>query len=104
MFIGRGAGVLFTLEERSMRTRTTMVTAAGLVLTVMAGSVAANPPLITSAHAQVSADQPTLVLNGLNLVATATDTESLGTTTPSVSLRLTTLPVTASSAGTYPSI
>ena len=98
MFIGRGAGVLFTLEERSMRTRTTMVTAAGLVLTVMAGSVAANPPLITSAHAQVSADQPTLVLNGLNLVATATDTESLGTTTPSVSLRLTTLPVTASSA------
>ena len=98
MFIGRGAGVLFTLEERSMRTRTTMVTAAGLVLTVMAGSVAANPPLITSAHAQVSADQPTLVLNGLNLVATATDTESPGTTTPSVSLRLTTLPVTASSA------
>ena len=81
-----------------MRTRTTMATAAGLMLTVMAGSVTANPPLITSAHAQMIADQPTLVLNGLNLVVTPTDTESTGTMAPSVSLRLTTLPVTASSA------
>ena len=70
-----------------------MVTAAGLVLTVMAGSVAANPPLITSAHAQVSPDQPTLVLNGLNLVATSADPADPGTTGSSVSLLLTTLPV-----------
>ena len=81
-----------------MRTRTTMMAAAGLLLTVMAGSAAANPPLITSAHAQVNTDRPTLVLNDLNLVAAATDAESPGTPPPSVSLRLTPLPVTASSA------
>ena len=79
---------------------TRMIAVVGLALTVAAPPVAANPPLITSVHAQVSADPPTLVLNGLNLVATATDSENPGesTTTPSVSLRLTELPVTDSSA------
>ena len=83
-----------------MRMRTTMVMAVvGLALTVMAAPAAATPPLIASA--QASADQTTLVIAGVNFVVAPTDTEDPGAGAarpPGVSLALTPLPVTASSA------
>ena len=81
-----------------MRTRTTRVMLVAWLGLTAAVPVGANPPVITSAHAQVRAEQSTLMLNGLNFAATTTDVGNPGTTAPNVSLRLTTLPVTASSA------
>ena len=74
-----------------------LVAGSGLVWTTqMASAVAAAPapaPLIASA--QVSGDQTTLTLTGLNFAAAAG--ESTDGVLPSVSLALTPLPVTASS-------
>ena len=72
---------------------------AGLALAVVAAPVAANTPLIASA--QVSADGTALVLAGVNFAVTSTDSENGGTVSTavqSVSLALTSLPVTDSSA------
>ena len=85
-----------------METRTKMVMAAAVVLAVMAAAAAeADPPLIGSA--EVSADGAALVLTGVNFVPTSADTEGSGATAatakrPGVSLALTPLPVTVSSA------
>ena len=90
-----------------MRTRTMMVAWIGSALVVVAAlvwatgpaaAVVAAPvatlaaPLIASA--QVSEDLATLTVSGLNLVTGSTE----ATAPPSVSLALTPLPVTASSA------
>ena len=83
-----------------MDTRATMVKAAlVLALTVMAAQAAAAPPIIASA--EVGAVGATLVLAGVNLELAPADGEDPGTDTatpPGVSLALTPLPVTASSA------
>ena len=83
-----------------MREQTMMVVSAAiLALMVMAAPAAANVPLIASA--QVSADRTALVISGVNFVVTPSDTEDPGTdppAAPGVSLALTTLPVTESSA------
>ena len=83
-----------------MRTRTmTVAMAAGLALAVMAVPAAASPPVIASA--QVSADLTTLAISGVNFTGTFPDSENEGdvsTTVQSVSLALTSLTVTDSSA------
>ena len=83
-----------------MRTRQKMVTGfLGLASTVAAAWGAANPPLIASA--EVSADGTVLMLAGVNFTATPTDAGDPGAgaqAPPGVSLALTPLPVTASSA------
>ena len=83
-----------------MDTRATMVEAAVvLALTVMAAQAAAAPPIIASA--ELGAGGTTLVLAGVNFEVAPTDIEDPGAGTappPGVSLALTPLPVTASSA------
>ncbi len=68
---------------------------AGLASVVMAVPAAASPPLIASA--QISADQTTLHILGVNLVFPPANPGAGTTTPPSVSLAATTLAVTASS-------
>ena len=83
-----------------MDTRATMVKAAlVLALTVMAAQAAAAPPIIASA--ELGAGGATLVLAGVNFAVSPTDIEDPGAgaqAPPGVSLALTPLPVTASSA------
>ena len=83
-----------------MDTRATMVEAAVvLALTVMAAQAAAAPPIIASA--ELGAGGTTLVLAGVNFELAPTDIEDPGAgaqAPPGVSLALTPLPVTASSA------
>ena len=83
-----------------MDTRATMVKAAVvLALTVMAAQAAAAPPIIASA--ELDAGGTTLVLAGVNFAVSPTDIEDPGAgaqAPPGVSLALTPLPVTASSA------
>ena len=83
-----------------MDTRATMVKAAVvLALTVMAAQAAAAPPIIASA--ELGAGGTTLVLAGVNFAVSPTDIEDPGAgaqAPPGVSLALTPLPVTASSA------
>ena len=84
-----------------MRTRTTRVMlAAWLALAGIAAPATATTTTPLIASAQVSADLTTLVITGLNFATPPSGTDAPGTTpaAPTVSLALTPLPVTASSA------